>query len=343
MVMLSELMVENISVVNLYLHGVGHYHPDNVIDNAFLESLDIGTSDQWIMERVGIRERRSVLPLDYIRQTRNTDPRGAIEAATLSNAETGQRAAQSALEHAGVSADQIGLVISGSCSPDIVTPAEACSIAGRLGIDAPAVDLNSACSSFGAHMHFLSMMGPNLPEYVLLVIPENNTRTVNYNDRSTAVLWGDGTFACVVSSKHPSKAVISQTHIQSNPKKWETVKIPRLGHFGQEGKAVQSFAIRQTVSSYQQVAEQHDNKDTLFLIGHQANLTMLQSVQTRLGLRDEQHLYNIDYHGNTGAAGAPTVLSQNWSRFRPNDAIGLVVVGAGLTWASMKIEFLGAL
>tara|TARA_R110002110_G_scaffold124505_2_gene301889 strand:+ start:38894 stop:39874 length:981 start_codon:yes stop_codon:yes gene_type:complete len=325
-------------VAKLYLHGVGHFHPDNIIDNVFLESLNIETNNEWIMDRVGIKERRTVLPLDYIRQTQNQDPRGAIEAAVYSNAETGKRAAEKALKHAGISASQIGMVIAGGCSPDVVTPAEACTIAALLDIEAPSLDLNSACSSFGAHMHFLSMMDANaLPEYVLVVIPENNTRTINYTDRSTAVLWGDGTFACVISTKNPSKTVITHTTMQSNPKKWEAVQIPRLGHFQQDGRAVQSFAIRQSVQCFKDLKQAQDQD--MYFIGHQANLTMLQSVQSRCELSADKHLYNIDHFGNTGAAGAPTVLSQNWEKFHPGDKIGLVVVGAGLTWASMKIEF----
>src|SRR5688572_9959055 len=110
----------------LYLHGLGHFHPENVIDNAFLESLDIGTNDEWILERVGIAERRTVLPLDYIRQTRNADPRAAHEASLYSNAQTAARAAELALERAGLQASEIGMVIAGGCSAQYLIPAEAC-------------------------------------------------------------------------------------------------------------------------------------------------------------------------------------------------------------------------
>ena len=89
--------------MNLYLHGLGHFHPENEITNSFLESLDIGTTDEWIMDRVGIRSRRTSLPLDYLRETYNRDPRVGIEAAVYSNAEMGRRAADLALERAGIS------------------------------------------------------------------------------------------------------------------------------------------------------------------------------------------------------------------------------------------------
>src|SRR5215471_6909327 len=101
----------------LYFHGFGHFHPENVIDNAFLESLDIGTNDRWIVERVGIKSRRTVLPLDYIRATKNKDLRAGQEAALYTNAETGRRAAEMAIERAGIDVKDIGMVIAGDCSP----------------------------------------------------------------------------------------------------------------------------------------------------------------------------------------------------------------------------------
>src|SRR5688572_25858501 len=101
--------------MTLQLHGLGHFHPDNVIDNAFLESLDIGTNEAWIQERVGISTRNTVLSLDYIRETKNKDTRGALEASLYSNAETGKRAAQLALSRAGIGAKDVGMVISGGC------------------------------------------------------------------------------------------------------------------------------------------------------------------------------------------------------------------------------------
>src|SRR5262245_22117611 len=143
----------------IYLHGFGHFHPENEIDNAFLESLDIGTNHQWIIDRVGIESRRTVLPLDYIRATRNKDVRAAAEAAVHSNAETGRRAALMAIERAGLSPSDIGMVIAGGCSPDTCIPAEAARIARALSLAVPAFDLHAACSTFGAHIHFVEKMG----------------------------------------------------------------------------------------------------------------------------------------------------------------------------------------
>jgi 3-oxoacyl-[acyl-carrier-protein] synthase III len=160
----------------MFLHALGTFHPPAAITNAFLESLDIGTTEDWILERVGIRERRTVLPLDYIQATKNRDVRGAAEAATMSNAETGAHAARAALARAGLPTTAIGLVVSGGCTPDEHIPSTASRVAEALGVDAPCFDVGAACSSFVAALHVLSSMRPEkLPDYVLVVNPENST------------------------------------------------------------------------------------------------------------------------------------------------------------------------
>ncbi|MCD5416326.1 ketoacyl-ACP synthase III [Candidatus Bipolaricaulota bacterium] len=327
----------------LYLHSVGHFFPENVIDNEFLRSLDIGTDEDWILERVGIHTRRTVLPLEYIRKTRNRDPREANAAALYSNAQTGVYAARMALERAGVKPADIGMVISGGCSPQWTIPPEACLIAAELGIDAPAFDVNSACSSFAAQLHFLNMMKPSSsPDFVLLVNAENNTRVVDYNDRRTAVLWGDGTAAAVVSPEIPAQARIVFSSFHSDPRGWSKVTIPVGGHFNQEGSAVQAFAIRTTVATLKELRRHaRCNPEELLFIGHQANLLMLQSVCDRAGIGKEQHLFNVDTFGNCGAAGAPSVLSQHWDDFAEGDEMALVVVGSGLAWGGLLIRFGG--
>jgi 3-oxoacyl-[acyl-carrier-protein] synthase-3 len=320
---------------------MGHFYPENVLDNAFFESLDIGTNDQWILERVGIHTRHTVLSLDYIRTTYNADPRAAAEASLYSNAQTGARAATIALERAGLVPSDVGLVIAGGCSPQNSIPAEACQIAAELGIEATAFDLNSACSSFAAGLHFLFSQRPEtLPEYVLLVNPENTTRTVDYRDRSSAVLWGDGSTAAVVSTRVPSRLRVKATTLHSDPSGWSKVLIPGGGHFAQNGSAVQAFAIRKSSETLVELRGHLENPQAYF-IGHQANLTMLRSVCERQDVRPDRHLYNVDRFGNCGAAGAPGVLSQNWDLFIPGDEIALVVVGSGLTWGGLALQFLG--
>jgi len=325
---------------DLYIHGVGHFHPENRIDNAFLSGLGIGTDDAWIMERVGIRCRRTVLPLDYIASTRNARPAEAAAASLYTNAQTGAAAARLALARAGLQPSDIGLVIAGGCSPQYSIPAEACLVAAELGIQAVAYDLNSACSSFAVQLHHLRGMRPEaLPDYSLVVNIENNTRTVDYNDRRTAVLWGDGSAAAVVSATVPAPVRVTHSMVQSDPAGWKKVVIPAGGHFSQEGSAVQGFAIRKSVATLAALTPhlRHDPALVHF-IGHQANLLMLNAVVERAGLDPARHLKNVDEFGNCGAAGAPAVLSQHWDTLPSRCEIALVVVGSGLTWGGLVIE-----
>lgn len=325
----------------LYLHGVGHFHPENEIDNAFLESLDIGTTDRWIKDRVGIESRRTVLPLDYLRTTKNQDLRAAPEAALYSNAETGRRAAMMAIERAGIKPSDVGMVIAGGCSPDNCIPAEAARIACALGLSVPAFDLHAACSTFGAQLHLVDRMGPSAPDYVLVVQPENITRTVDFSDRTTCVLFGDATSAAVVSTRAPARARVVHTVFGTDPSGCDEVAIPRTGYFRQNGAAVQKFAIKKMSSLLLDVEQllDPDRRPRLLYVGHQANLTMLEAVCRRASIPPERHLHNIVHFGNQSSAGAPAVLSQRWESFRPGDFAALVVVGSGLSWSSLAIDF----
>jgi 3-oxoacyl-[acyl-carrier-protein] synthase-3 len=326
----------------VYLHGLGHFHPDNIITNRFLDELDIGCSEEWILERVGIHTRRTSLSLEYITQTKNKDPRAAYEASTYTHAQSGAHAARLALARAGLAPADVGLIISGSSAPDHVSPAEAATVAGELDMDVPCFDLNTACSSFGTQITILSkMQAEALPPYILVVDPESLTHSIDYSDRKTAALFGDGSSAAVVSLSVPSKMRFEACELSSNPLSWDKVRIPRFGHFAQDGNAVQGFAIRKTTDALRNLqARYHIDSDSLKFVGHQANLGMLDTVCERCGFAADNHWHNVVEFGNTGCAGAPAVLSQNWERFRPGDHIAIVVVGSGLSWVQMMLRIL---
>ena len=326
----------------LFVHGMGHFHPPNVIDNAFLASLDIGMTDEAILDRVGIRERRTVLPLEYIRTTRNADPRAADEAAMLSNVETGARAARVALDRAGIGPEDVGLVVAGGCSPEMSIPAEATRIAAALGIVAPAFDIASGCSTFGVQLHVLEHFGA-LPPFALVVVPENNTRVVDYRGPATSVIVGDGTVAAVVSQTVPSKLRVQSTSVGSLPAGWADVAIPRHGHFAQRGVSVQRFSIRTTLACLGEqlpAARARSTRDggRIRYVGHQVNRPMLESVTRRAGIAPQEHWHDVEWLGNTGAAGAPAVISARWDELRAGDSVVMVVVGSGLTWAGVTFE-----
>jgi len=323
---------------DLQILGMGHWHPETVIDNAFLESLGIETNDEWILERVGIRTRRTVLDLDYIRSTGNADPRQSHAASSATNGQAGAAAARMALDRAGLQPSDIGLVLAGGCSPQNTIPAEACIIAAELGISASAYDLSSACSSFAAQIHSLINTKPEaLPDYILIVQAEMTTRTVDFRDRGTAVLWGDGAAATILSPRKPGKFGVLKTVLHSDPSGWDKVAIPTGGHFQQNGPAVQGFGIRKGGDTWKELLPSFSGS-TPYYIGHQANYRMLCSICERTGIPEDRHLSNVQDFGNQGAAGAPAVLSQNWDRFVAGEEIGLVVVGSGLTWGGVALR-----
>lgn len=321
----------------LYIHGAGHYHPENIIDNAFLETLGIETSHEWIIDRVGIKKRHTVIDLADLKHTHNR-----VIGETKVNetsAEMGAKAIDMALKRAGIHKEDIGMVVSATCAPAYSLPANASVIAAQAGIEAFTVDITSACSSFASHVHFLNHMHEDaMPDYVLSVIPESWTTTTDFSDRRTAVLIGDGAAAVIFSKKHASAMHITDTYMTSDPTGWDKVQTKTGEHFYQDGLSVQKFAIKKTVATFKRLQKNSNEPlNNHYFISHQANLTMLQSVCKKLGIEQDKHLYNVDEYGNCGAAGAPSVLSQNWDIFKDGDFISLIVVGAGLTWGGMTI------
>jgi 3-oxoacyl-[acyl-carrier-protein] synthase-3 len=329
--------------MSLFIHGLGHFHPETEITNQFLVDLDIGTTDDWIVDRVGIRSRRTVLSLDYIRTTRNRDTRAAHEASRYTNADMGRNAAEKAISRAGLAPSDIGMVLAGGSAPDTVSPAESCNIANLLGLEVPAFDVNSACTSFFALFYVLSIADPaKVPDYVLLVSPEGFTRTVDYNDRSTAVLWGDAAAAAVVSTRIPGRVELLGSALSSSPAGNEKVVIPRLGHFRQDGRSVQMFAIRRSVEGVERLREAYAQEGRTFhFVGHQANLRMLEAVCHQCRIPPELHHSNVQQFGNTGAASGLSVVSMRWDGFTERDDVAMVGVGSGLTWARELLRFGG--
>jgi len=278
--------------------------------------------------------------LEYIKATKNHKINKDKQNLEFSSAQMGAKAIDMALKRAGLKTEDIGMLISATCAPTYSLPANACVIAKEAGINAYAIDITSACSSFVAHMDYLFNRNPeSMPDYVMCVLPESWTSTIDYSDRKTAVLIGDGAAAVVVSKKHKSKMFISNTTMTYNTAEWEKVQTKTGEHFYQDGLSVQKCAIKKSMETFNTLQQKMDCAlDQHYFISHQANLSMLKSVCKKLKIADEKHLYNVDEFGNCGAAGAPSVFSQNWDKFKSGDFITLVVVGAGLTWGGITIE-----
>jgi len=319
---------------------MGHFHPENIISNKFLEDLDIGTTNEWILERVGISNRRTILPLDYIKQTKNANRLEAPQVAQYNHAQMGAVAAKMALTRASLKPEDIGMLIAGTSTPDNVAPAEASTIAAELGMDVPCFDMNSACSTFGMQMNFLSRMRPDaFPPYILIVNAETMTKTVDYTDRSAAVLFGDGCAAAIVSPSIPARAVFAPGSFGSKPSSWNKVGITNEWLFYQDGNAVQGYAIRTTTEGVKSLQEVFAAEAKRFIfIGHQANYGVLQTVCNRTGIGPANHWYNVDQYGNTASCGAPCVLSMHWDEIQNGDRIAMSIVGAGLAWAHIMLK-----
>jgi 3-oxoacyl-[acyl-carrier-protein] synthase III len=324
----------------IYVHGFGHFHPENVITNKFLEDLDIGTTEEWILDRVGIESRRTVLPLDYIRETKNADPELGYKVRLYSNARGGAEAARMAIARAGITPQDIGLVISGSSIPEYLVPSEASTVAGELGIDVPCFDLNAACTTYGMQINFLDMMKPEkLPPYILILNIELTTLGVDFSDRASAVLFGDAASATVVSASVPSQMTFTDCHVFGKPTQWDKIIVPKLGYFSQDGNAVQKFAIVKMTDSLRAVQASHAGSCARFLfVGHQANFGVLKTTCERTDIREDAHWHNVTQFGNTGCAGAVVVLSQHWEDLQAGDCVAVVLVGGGLSWTRMVLN-----
>lgn len=328
---------------SIVLTGMGHFFPENILDNDFFASLDIDSSAEWINERVGIKERRSVLTPEQIRDIRfgkTTREQLVAEGKLMTMAEMSKSSWETAAKRANFSDRHIypDLVLSGSSVPDWDIPANASSIAGELGFESCAFDVNSACSSFVTGLHVASgLLKSDRYNSATIFNAERYTTRMDYSDRSSCVLFGDSATAAILekSAEAPGLELVD-TILRSNPAGYKHVQIPDGGTFSQNGRAVQKFAITKTTSvTLELLAKNNLTKDDIsWFIGHQANLRMLTSACEKQGIGADRHLFNVDQYGNQGAAGAPAVLSSNWDRFKPGEIVVVAVVGSGLTWGA---------
>jgi 3-oxoacyl-[acyl-carrier-protein] synthase-3 len=301
----------------VYLSRLSAWRPDEILSNQDLARL-VDTSDEWIFDHVGIRERRK-------------SPK------EMPVHEQGARAARQTIE--GLDPASIDLVVAAFSIGDYHIPATANLVAAELGLgEVPAFDLRAACSSFAFALHALrGLVDSGMHKRALLIIPEAYTHATDYKDRNTCVLWGDASFACIVSREKPAglSLEVLDTRIGSKSTDWKLIQITNGGFFQQQGPAVQRFAIRKMSAIIEQ---QMKGEPIDWFVGHQANASILARACERAGLRPEQSLTNIEQFGNTGAAGAPTVLADNASRFKEGERIVVATVGAGLSWGTALLR-----
>ncbi len=329
----------------IVLTAMGHYHPDNRIPNSFFEQLDIGSDSSWIEQRTGIRSRRSVLAQQDLLDLRRgkvsiLDLHAKKRVMTISEmAAKSWSVAQQRLHNGNRNVD---LLICGTSIPDYCIPANACSISERLGFSCTSIDVNSACSSFVVDAHLArSLLRNGEVQTVAVFNPERYTTRLDFSDRSSCVLFGDGCSTAVFTRHRSADGFeLLDSFIASRPSQFGLVTVPIAGLFSQQGGSVQKFAIRQTVEAVDMLLKRNNLSlaDINYFIGHQANYRMLESIIRKLGMDPGKHLHNVRDFANQGATGAPAVLSMAWDRFQSGDLVIMAVVGSGLSWGAILLK-----
>lgn len=320
------------------IRGCGMYVPEKVLTNQDLEKM-VDTSDEWITARTGIRQRRIASPEE-------------------STSTMAVEAAKQALQRAGLTAADIDMVIVGTATPDYQFPATACLVQDALGIRGGAFDLEAGCTSF---MYALSLaastVATGMNRNVLVIGSEVLSRILDWTDRSTCVLFGDGAGAVVVS---PSDApgLEPQWVLGSDGSGGLSLYLPAGGskqpasertvaegqHFVKmSGPEVFRFATRVVAEAVNQVMDKaHLTVDDIDLcVPHQANNRIIGSAMRRLGIPNDRVFVNIDKYGNTSSASIPIAMceAEAEGRLRPGDTVVMVGFGAGLTWGAGAIEW----
>jgi 3-oxoacyl-[acyl-carrier-protein] synthase-3 len=319
--------------------GVGAYVPSRVLTNAELEKL-VDTSDEWITTRTGIKERR-------------------IAAADEFTSDLAAHAAERALKNAGVTADQVELIIVATITPDMPFPNTGCLVQRKIGAHrAAAFDLEAACSGFIYALEIgQQFIMSRTYDTVLVIGAEKLSSIVDWQDRNTCVLFGDGAGAAVLQNRQGSHGLLTAVMGADgrkadllfmagggsrHPATPESVA-SRLHYLRMEGKETFKNAVQamQTAATEALRRCEIDISRIKCIIPHQANRRIVDAVGERLGAKPEQLFVNLDKYGNTSAASVAIALDEAVStgRVQHGDLILLIVFGAGLTWGAAVIEW----
>lgn len=319
--------------------GIGYYLPERILSNFDFEKM-VDTTDEWIVTRTGIRERH-------------------IAAEDQASSDLAYEASKKALDEAGVDAGEIDLIIVGTVTPDMPFPSAACVLQDRLGaVKAAAFDVTAACSGFiygisVAH----SMISHGKNNTVLVVGVETLSRILDYEDRATCVLFGDGAGAAVLKPCPAGEGILS-TFMQSDGSYAELLYLPAGGsrrplteerlrnreqYVKMKGDGLFKYAVRAMVDASKAVLKEAGlkSKDIDFLVPHQANVRIIEGVRQRLKLPEEKVVVNIDHVGNTSAASIPIALAEAKERgdIKKGDTILMVGFGGGLTWGAVLMKY----
>ncbi len=316
------------------------YVPPRVLTNAELETM-IDTSDEWILQRTGIRERHIVDP-------------------GVATSDLGTAAALKAIANAGLTPDDIGVIIVGTVTPDMMFPSTACIIQHKIGAHhAWGFDLSAACSAFTYSLTTANqLVAGGAHDHALVVGADVMSSIIDYQDRATCVLFGDGAGAVVVSPAKPDDGVILDFEHEIDGGGGPALCMPaggsrqpsthatidrRLHYVKQDGQAVFKFAVRKTEEISRRLLERNDlSPDDLDLfVSHQANRRIIQSATEKLGIDQDKVIINIDRFGNTTAATIPLALNDAVcsGRLKKGHLVLLASVGAGFTVGAVLLRW----
>ncbi len=318
--------------------GTGSYAPSRVLTNADLEQM-VATSDEWIRERTGIRERR-------------------IAATGEACSDLAVQAGKRALTAAGVAAADLDMILVATCTGDFPLPATACLVQHQLGATkAGACDLSAACCGFVYALSVADAYIKTGMRHVLVIGSEVMSAITDWTDRNTCVLFGDGAGAVVLSASDGERGILS-TDLRSDGTLCDLIMVPgggsrtppsekviteRLHYIKMKGNETFKVAVRtlEDIARATLSANHVGVEDLDLYVPHQANVRILKAVIERLGLPMEKVLLNLDRYGNTSAASIPIALDEavREGRIKEGALVMLGAFGAGLTWASAMIRW----
>jgi len=326
-------------MIHARITGTGSYAPKKVISNHDLEKL-VNTSDQWITERTGIKERR-------------------IAEKGQTTSDLAYEAGKKALNAAGLRPDELDLVLVATMTPDMILPSLSCVLQEKLGAkNAAAFDIYAACSGFIYGMSVASaFIGSGMYKNILLVGAEVLSRFTDWEDRTTCILFGDGAGAVVIQ-RHAGKRGILSTHLHSDGSLGELIHvlaggaqhpashdtIRRRMHFiKMKGNETFKAAVRALEGVVQEALEHNKVKpeEIDYLVPHQANLRIIQAMAQRLNMPMEKVVLTLPKYGNTSAASIPMALDEavRDGRIKENHLLLFEAFGGGLTWASALVRW----
>ncbi len=309
--------------MGLKIEGVGIYLPNKRLTNFDLEKM-VDTSDEWITTRTGIKERR-------IAENETTSYMA-------------YKSALSAIERSGISKEDIDGIIVATLSPENQFPSTACLVQEKLGLkDIFAFDLSAACSGFlyGLEVAW-SMISAGRAKRILLIGSEKISSIVDWKDRSTCVLFGDGAASVILTNDEGNSDILA-SKIYSDGSLWELLYAPLCGYINMKGRELFKVAVRSMEEACRYVLNKAglSPEDVDLVIPHQANIRIINSLAEKLNIPEEKIYTNIHKYGNTSAASIPIALYEalEEGRLKRGDIVLFTAMGGGLTWGATLLRF----